>query len=236
MSLLSVLFPEKNQDLIDCELDKKVCEIYQNRVACNEEQAKKIFQLTTQQASSPEWHKQRFPRITASKAHRIAHSKTDATCINYFKERPFTCLAVEYGKDMENEAKIKYQQVTSSQLFETGLVVSLTLPWLCATPDALAKFGDELVCVELKCPYSCSTTPHIQVPYLFNGKLKKKHPYYAQCQIQMFCCNLKKTHFFVYSRQDFVLVVIDFDEKYVQGLIRNLKKKYFDVLLKTLDA
>jgi len=210
--------------------------VYQKLVCCSKDEALKIFQLTQTQAKSEEWHKQRLPRITASKAHRIANARTEATCINYFKERPFTSAAVEYGKRFESKALIKYGQVTSSEILSCGLVVSLTHPWLCATPDAIAKFGDELVCVEVKCPFSCAFSPRISVPYLVGGKLVKSHPYYDQCQVQMFCCNLKKTHFFVYSDHAFVLVQVDYDEKFLKQLIPKLRKKYFDVLLKTLDA
>jgi len=230
--ILQVLFqPDSNPASAETSHNS----VYKNQVLCNTEKAKQIFESTKTQAKSGEWFLQRGPRITASKAHRIAHSKTDKTCINYFKEKMFTCAAVEYGKEMESKALDKYKFVTSSTVFQSGLVVSVTEPWLCATPDAISKFGEEFVCVEIKCPYSCAFTDSIRVPYLAAGKLNKKHSYYTQCQIQMYCCNLKKCHFFVYSDQDFVLLVIPRDEKFIKQTIQTLKKKYFDVLLKTVE-
>jgi len=204
---------------------------------------KKIFNETKQQAESETWHNIRKQRITASTAHRILHARQPSTALSYFNPKPFTSASVEYGKQMESLALKKYQEVTSAQLMPSGVVVSATEPWMCATPDAFAKIknvecaagvdvvDDEIVGVEVKCPYTCATTKEIWVPYIFGGKLRKNHTYYTQVQIQMFCCNLKKTHFFVFSKNDHVLITVERDEKFLNEIIPKLKTIFFNVLI-----
>ena len=39
----------------------------------------------------------------------------------------------------------------------------------------------------------------VDVDYVVGDKIKKSHPYYAQVQVQMFCCGTKFAHFYVYG-------------------------------------
>ena len=60
--------------------------------------------------------------------------------------------------------------------------------------------GSVLV-LEMKCPVS-EQDGKIDVDWIIEGKLKKSHSYYAQVQVQMFCCDVKLCHLYVYGTQD----------------------------------
>ncbi len=111
-------------------------------------------------------------------------------------------------------AKDKYSQITSGVMIDVGLVIKRSQPWLCASPDSLVKIGEDLIVLEIKCPSSCREK-EIKVPYLKNGELVKSDKYYTQVQLQLYCCNLKKAHFFVYSSADYVLLEIEKDQEFL---------------------
>jgi putative phage-type endonuclease len=116
---------------------------------------------------------------------------------------------------MEPKAKEKYKSLTLSEVIESGLVVKTGQPWLCATPDGIVKDKNGDICIlEIKCPSSC-LDKNINVPYIVNNELKKSHQYYTQVQLQMYCCNLKKAHFFVYSNCDHKLLTVERDEAFL---------------------
>ena len=47
------------------------------------------------------------------------------------------------------------------------------------------------------------------VKYIKNGKLLKSHPYFAQVQVQLLCCEAQVAHFYVYGKtgKDQLLIV-----------------------------
>ncbi len=117
---------------------------------------------------------------------------------------------------MENLAKTKYLEVRkTSSLIESGLFVKSCQPWLCASPDGIVKESDGvMLTLEVKCPSSCKGKK-ISVPYLDESGLKRNHEYYCQVQIQMYCANVSKCHFFVFSEVDSVLVEIMRDDVFL---------------------
>ena len=188
---------------------------YEENIVCSPEVATSIFLNTTRQSRCKEWFSARKMRISASRGHLIGNARKKETCLKYFFESSFESANLRYGREMEPKAKEKYKSLTLSEVIDSGLVVKTGQPWLCATPDGIVKDenGDILI-LEIKCPSSC-LDKNINVPYIVNNELKKSHQYYTQVQLQMYCCNLKKAHFFVYSNCDYKLLTVERDEAFL---------------------
>ena len=184
------------------------------KVVCSRTNAEKVLAATQGQSKSREWFLQRKYRISASKAHKISRAKPENR-MKYFVGSLGDHPNLRYGREMEAEAKEKYQEITSRTVYEAGLVIKSCQPWLCASPDGFVKDeNDNMITLEVKCPVSCSGKP-ISVPYLDDSGLKKSHEYYSQIQIQMYCANVGKCHFFVYSSVDCVLIEISRDDVFL---------------------
>ncbi len=189
--------------------------VYRERVSCKIEAVEQIWRDTLGQATSRQWFIERQFRVSASKAHRILRARKEETRQKYFLD---TCLDnsnLRYGRMTEPKAKVKYAEVTGNKVIDSGLTVKANQPWLCASPDALVKTGTgELVVLEIKCPSSCKNKP-IMVPYLKEGQLSKSDKYYTQVQVQLYCCNLSKANFFVFSEEDYVLLEVQRDDAFL---------------------
>jgi len=232
--IIDIIFPD--QDDSQVYKNESLTEFFEKNVLCSVEKAKFIFTNTTTQSASKDWFSERSVRISASVAHRFAHARTNETCVNYFRQKPFTCAAVEYGTATEPVALESYAKLTGVKIFPSGLVVSTKNPWLCGTPDGLFALenGEGIGVLEIKCPYSCRDKPEIDVPYVNCGQLKVNHQYYTQVQLQMYLCNAKLAHFFVFSPSDSRLIKIDRNDVFIDTIISKLEKIYFDVLLPLL--
>jgi putative phage-type endonuclease len=200
------------QDFVVLDICK---DIYEKDVVCSVDDAVNVFLSTTGQSKSREWFKARKNRISASRAHSIVNARKKETCLKYFFESSFDSENLRYGRETEPIAKTAYQNLTLNEVIESGLVIKSQKPWLCASPDAIVKDrSGELIILEIKCPSSCKNKP-IRVPYISDNDLKKSHPYYTQVQVQMFCCNLKQAHFFVFSDLDFKLITVKRDDDFL---------------------
>ncbi len=206
----------RRNDFLVCKISAAREQFFHDVISCSEEKRDDIFSRTLQQAKTRLWHEERKWRISASKAHKILRARTDSTRLSYFLGHTgFDNTDLQYGRRMEEEAKKKYVQVTGNTLFESGLVIKSCQPWLCATPDAFVKVGEDLCVLEVKCPSSCAEKK-IEVPYMDeNQNLKKGSPYYTQVQLQMYVCNVEKCHFFVYSSADFVFHLMQKDDAFL---------------------
>ncbi len=173
-----------------------------------------IFLQTQLQSLCKEWHLARKYRITASKAHLLAHARKKKTLLRYFFQDIPDMASLRYGRIMESKAKEKYKDVTGNTLHPSGIVIKASQPWLSASPDGLIKEGENLVVVEVKCPSSCANKK-IDVPYIEDGNLKKSHPYFTQIQIQIYCCNAKCGQLMVFSEVDYVLATVQRDEDFL---------------------
>ena len=108
---------------------------------------------------------------------------------------------LRYGRETEPFARDEYSCLKDTPVIEAGLT-SKEFPWLSASPDGLVIQDDGSVLVlEIKCPVS-EQDGKIDVDWTIEGKLKKSHSYYAQVQVQMFCCDVKLCHLYVYGTQD----------------------------------
>ena len=144
--------------------------------------------------------------------------------MKYLVEKtPETLENFKYGHENEPLAVQKYEDVTGYKVERSGLVVKMGKSFLAASPDGIVidENGDIIV-LEIKCPIKCKDK-NIFIDYLdqkvvnlkVEHELSKKHPYFTQVQLQLFCCGAKKAHFFVFSSVDHVLVNVNYDEEFV---------------------
>jgi len=137
------------------------------------------------------WHQIRLGKVTASRiADLCARTKTGwgATRKNYMAElvaerltgaraEGFTNAAMQWGTDMEPEARSAYQFYANRRVVQVGFVDHPTIAETGASPDGLVS-EDGLV--EIKCP---NTATHIET--LLGGVVPEK--YVLQMQWQMAC-------------------------------------------------
>jgi len=140
---------------------------------------------------SPEWHALRLGKVTASRiADVCARTKTGwgASRKNYMAElvaerltgnhaEGFTNAAMQWGTDMEPDARAAYQFHANIRVGQIGFVPHREIADSGASPDGLV--GDEGL-VEIKCP---NTATHLET--LLGAALPEK--YFLQMQWQMAC-------------------------------------------------
>ena len=217
---------------------------YDDKVDIDSEATAHLCEKTLGQSENSDWRLLRKYRITSSTAHRILKANKKETRHKYFNEHnkddddegkkgaKSWRKNLQYGKLMEVEARRKYEAVTGHKVLENGLIISPSQPWLACSPDGIIS-GDEPFALEIKCPSSCENKK-IVTDYIKDGKLKKSHPYYTQCQIHMYVTGLKKCDFFVWSKIDHILDHIELDMDFLEKSIIYLEKIYFTELLTTL--
>lgn len=130
----------------------------------------KVEVLTRGQRTNPKWFTWRKNRITASVAHRIAHSrfangKSETPPTSYLaavtgESRRVQTRAMSWGIDNEERAVHRYQKWKSASLRravsvqECGLFIDTQRQWLAASPDGIVKDGQTgQWLLEVKCPH-----------------------------------------------------------------------------------
>jgi len=152
---------------------------------------------------SPEWHQLRLGKVTASRvADVVARTKTgpSASRTNYMAEliaerlsgepsEKFTNAAMQWGTDMEPQARAAYEFRTDAQVTQVGFVVHPKIDQAGASPDGLV---DEDGLIEIKCP---NTATHLET--LLGQAAPAK--YETQMQWQMACTGRKWCDFVSYD-------------------------------------
>jgi putative phage-type endonuclease len=140
---------------------------------------------------SPEWFAQRLGKVTASRiADVCARTKTGwgAGRKNYMAElvaerltgvktEGFTNAAMQWGTDIEPEARIAYEFYRDATVAECGFVPHPDIAETGASPDGLV--GEDGL-LEIKCP---NTATHLET--LLGAALPEK--YFLQIQWQLAC-------------------------------------------------
>ena len=157
--------------------------------------------------------------------------------------------ATRWGHLQEPRSQSRYIQLKSSDLkvHTSGLVVSVTHPWLAASPDGLVTDPQEESAgmVEYKNPYNAR---YMMIPEAVEKVkdfcltrnedghlwLKQSHPYYYQVQATMFCTKRNWCDFVVNTTQDLYIERIRFNEQFWTKVMPKLKTFYFDALLPEL--
>ena len=140
---------------------------------------------------SPEWFAHRLGRVTASRiADVMAQTKSGpgAARKNYLADlvaerltgearEGFSNAAMQWGTDMEPQARAAYEFLHDASVTEVGFIDHPTLSMAGCSPDGLVG---ENGMVEIKCP---NTATHIDT--LLSGNIEGK--YLKQMQFQMQC-------------------------------------------------
>lgn len=100
--------------------------------------------------------------------------------------------ATAWGCEHESSARIAYIRLmesnhTAFSYKESGLVVSLTHPFIGASPDGVVHcecYGHGVI--EIKCPYCIKDEDPGTASCLLNENLSEKHAYFYQVQTQLF--------------------------------------------------
>ncbi|TRY80770.1 hypothetical protein TCAL_15463, partial [Tigriopus californicus] len=142
------------QFLSDINLSIEESRFFNKNVLCDMEKAIELCEASLGQASSPAWHNLRRFRISASRAGPIGGAKQDHTLLKYFFEEKSSNKYMQYGRETEPKARMRYEDQTGNKVLQTGAIISPIYPWLCASPDGIAIDGNgNLVVLEIKCPF-----------------------------------------------------------------------------------
>lgn len=152
---------------------------------------------------SDEWRKIRVGKVTASRiADIVARTKSGygASRANYLAElvaerlsgepaEKFTNAAMQWGTDMEPQARAAYEFRTDAHVEQIGFVIHPQIDQAGASPDGLV--GDDGL-IEIKCP---NTATHLET--LLGQAAPSK--YETQMQWQMACTGRKWCDFVSYD-------------------------------------
>lgn len=215
---------------------------------------------TRAQAGSDEWFRQRKGRITASVVGKVISCCTGVegvvSQVMGYTEAP-NVSSVRWGRDNEVNAKNRFinDEGPKHKGFEVrscGLFVDEKRPYLGASPDGIVSCSCcKDAVLEIKCAASCA---HLNIDaakkvlsYLDNdAHLKENHSHYAQVQMQMALTKTTKAFFVVYTKKDFNVEEVAFDESFWVAAVNKAEEFFFsyifteihsrDLLAKITDA
>jgi len=193
------------------------------------------LQVVTEQ-NGDQWFGERHLRITESVAYDVTHSSdsnVSRVLHSLLWAKPFTNVAVQYGKDNEANALLEFGNAMSKDVprivvYQTGHWESSTTPELGCSPDGIALDANssDVFLVEIKCPYILRNC----APRDFGSKLSKKqinnfcltevdqklmlkrqHKYYFQVQMQMAVMHIRQYYFVVWSPHGLWWEMINYD-------------------------
>jgi len=143
---------------------------YKN-IIVNTETIKLIFSQTLDQSKNVVWSEYRKLRILASmKAHKIKTLKSltqenqNKLALSFLHETVVKGKGASnmlYGLETENKANT-FSSLYNVEVIKSGLIIHISKPWICASPDGLILNNGEINSVlEMKCPSSCKNKPII---------------------------------------------------------------------------
>ena len=130
---------------------------------------------------------------------------------------------------------------------KSGLVISVSNPWLAASPDGVVSDPSETTqgLVEVKTPFSmkentpeeaCKTSSFCLERKNDEYQLKTRHDYFYQVQCQLYCTNTDWCDFILKTNKDFHIQRIHRDKKWWGLQLTKLRKFYFEALLPELAS
>ena len=200
----------------------------------------KIEKNTQEQSNCALWRKERSKRLCSSSFGRIckATDRTDKSNLAKSFLKPSQKLrtpSILHGKKYESVAIKEYESSIHTEVSKCGLCVSEAHPFLAASPDGVVKQNDPYL-IEVKCPYSSKykeinekTVPYLKVE---NGHLtlKENHDYYYQIQGQLYCTELSRCDFVVYTLSDMQKIQINRNDAFIDDMkdkLINFYDEYF---------
>ena len=145
----------------------------------------------------------------------------------------------QYMKDgINSEVKIKsqYSKLTGNKVEQCGFYVSITHPFLGASPDGLID-TDGVIEVKKIHPHAGETLVEallrLHIIKETNGclTLNTSHSYNYQVQLQLFCTGRKWADFVASDGETLFIKNIPYDKEFMDSNLPRLQQFYYDVLL-----
>ena len=198
--------PEEVIDDIPPEhLEQLKTSFYSTKVFVTKDEAMEIEKQTRDQADSMQWLVERRKRLTASKVGGISKMKNSTKNSKKVQNLLYSTFrgneATRYGSEKEEETTqqyINHQRKNGHpdlSVDKSGLSISLTNPWLAASPDGTVHDPSDtdqgLGLVEVKNPYSmrgkslaeaCKSSTFCLANKHDTYELKPRHDYFYQMQ------------------------------------------------------
>lgn len=249
--------PDEVTDDIPLDQLKQLCEdFYRMKVITTEEQAKVIEYDTRQQSDCAQWL---VERRQASNVGSIAKMRATTKKGNRVKELLYSSFrgneATRYGSLKEPETLQQYlthQQRNGHldlKVEACGLFVSLSNPWLAASPDGCvldpSNPDHPLGLLEMKNPFqmrdktiseACANSSFCLEERNNKFNLKHKHNYYYQIQCQLYCTNREWCDFVLRTNKDFHIERIYRDNSWWKPQLDKLQEFFFTALLPELAS
>lgn len=226
----------QNKSYEDVFLDN----IHVTAITCVEQEAIEI--KTRGQGDNKFWKEERLLRLQASMFGRIC-TATDRTDFHKLAEsltqhKAITSSAIKHGRKYEPVARDAYCRDKNVSVAESGIVVSMDVPYIGCSPDGLVGAGG---IIEIKCPYTaCDLPPGPDtIPYLQRGEngdlsLSQNHNYYYQVMGSLCCTTREWCDFVVWTFKGMVVIRIQRDEHFISQMKLQLSTfftKYFRPVL-----
>jgi hypothetical protein len=214
-----------------------------------QDQVLKLNEDTKAQASSSLWRNHRKGRITSTTMREVIHALDKDNVVQKILQYDAVNIdmipAVKWGHDNEQAAFQQYLDVVSSlcrnlSVEKTGLIVSMSNPYIAASPDGLRKGSCHGVTViEIKCPFKFrDISPDNDEALNDSGYcldrqlcLKKKHKYYTQVQVHMFVTGATACDFIVWTPKGIVITEVlkdtDYHNKMAEDSLKFFKFNLF---------
>jgi len=93
---------------------------------------------TRGQSDTQIWFKERKTRLTASRYGQICKMRSNTSCKStvyniLYGTEPYT-KSLEYGRNMEANARQKFEEITTKEVIECDLIIDPEIPFLAASP------------------------------------------------------------------------------------------------------
>ena len=209
-------------------------------------QQEHLEELTRSQSKSKLWFKFRAGRVTGSRLYQVVKTDPHKPALSLLNSvcYPETCqfksAATAYGCRHEKDALEAYKLQLHSgahdqpMITPCGFVVSVDKPFIGASPDAFVQCkccGPGVV--EVKCPFCvrCRLCVDTDLPSFCLTKgpdgrlhLKHDHPYYYQCQLQLFVSQRSYCDFVVWTEADVHVERVIEDKPFLDDVIPRAQK------------
>ncbi len=124
----------------------------------------------------------------------------DDTFQDYIDQTSYVTKAMQWGIDMEEQAKATYCQLNEGiEIADVSSCKHDDIPFFAASPDGIVYDREELKCIEVKCP---NLATHMRyTAEIHDGEALKvtKPEYYWQVMAEMSCTGASSTDFISYN-------------------------------------
>lgn len=123
----------------------------------------------------------------------------DAAFGEYLEAVNYSTKAMQFGTDMEAEAREAYCFAKMVNCTEVGLCSHFDIPHFASSPDGVVFEDGERITLEIKCPTQAVFMRYVSEVKDNESLLRVKPEYFYQCMAHMMCMASIRTDFITYS-------------------------------------